>query len=46
MNELSFVNRRFSRFLLDSLLQQAIEAAKEEELEEFERELEFEEDEK
>jgi hypothetical protein len=42
MNELSFVNRRFSRFMLDSLLEQAIDAAREEEFEEFEAELEFE----
>lgn len=42
MNELSFVNRRFSRFLLDSFLKQTLDAAREEELEEFEDELEFE----
>jgi hypothetical protein len=41
MNELSFVNRRFSRFLLHSLLEQALDAAREEGLKEFEDELEF-----
>jgi len=42
MNELSFVNKRFSRFLLDSILRQALDDAREEELKEFEEELEFE----
>jgi hypothetical protein len=42
MNELSFVNKRFSRFLLDSLLRQVLNNAREEELKEFEEELEFE----
>jgi hypothetical protein len=43
MNELSFVNRRFSRFLLDSLLEQALDDAREEEAEELEDDLDFEE---
>ena len=42
MNELSFVNRRFSRFLLDNLLRQAMDATREDKLAEFEDEFEFE----